>query len=107
MKVKYEAPVAVVRKQVHKALPYSIQEIGSKGDYDKWKEAQAIEAATRLLESDARNAKKLEKAVSAFMATPGVHKFMGVLIPVPAPNPTISQRITNVCVKIWRNAFPD
>lgn len=88
------------RKQVRKALPYSIQEIGSPTDYAKWKEVEAIDAARRLLESDARNALKLEKATAAFMFIPGVEP----ILETPAL-PTLKDKFLNVCATVWRNAF--
>ncbi len=95
---------ADVRKQVRKALPYSITEIGGKAEHAKWKEQEAIEAAQRLLESDARNAVKLEKAMTAFLQTPGVPKADVVGMSSP-PIPSLKDKLLNVCANIWRNAF--
>lgn len=91
---------SVVRKQVRKALPYTVTIFETKGEYDRWKEVEAIDAARRLLESDARNALKLEKATAAFMFIPGVEP----ILETPAL-PTLKDKFLNVCATVWRNAF--
>ncbi len=96
---------AIVHRQVKRALPYSIETIGSKDDYAKWKAYESIRLQQLALEADAKAAIKQDKAVKAFLSTPADVEPTCTQPSTQKSRNKVITKIKDLAATMWRNAF--
>ncbi len=95
-------------QRVKKSAPYSIEMIGSREDYAKWKVEQEFQKDRFLALAKAYEAKVKYKAIEAFMkpaeAVTSREHYLEALYQ-PQPPKSLMSRFKTFCANIWRDAF--